>query len=215
MTAGNLRLMGLVASLCAAAMIAMLLAWATVARSAPPSEDRVANIQILGVNDFHGNLEPPTTRVGGRPVGGAAYMDTYLNEYEAKNPERTIKVHAGDMVGASPLISSYFHDEPTVYAMNQMEFDVGTLGNHEFDEGGKEMLRLLQGGRRKGEDALKDDENGDPINTSTKGFPGAEFPYTSANTVYDKSGKLVLKPYRIVERKGVKVGFIGVTTEDT
>ena len=129
MTAGNLRSMGLVASLCVAAMIAMLLAWATVARSAPkpPPENRTANIQLLGVNDFHGNLEPPTTRVGGRPVGGAAYLDTYLNEYEAKNPERTIRVHAGDMVGASPLISSYFHDEPTVYAMNEMEFDVGTL----------------------------------------------------------------------------------------
>ena len=63
-------------------------------------------------------------------------------------PGRTIRVHAGDMVGASPMVSSYFHDEPSVRAMNLMDFDVGTLGNHEFDEGGDEMVRLLRGGQR-------------------------------------------------------------------
>jgi 5'-nucleotidase len=84
----------------------------------------------------------------GGAAGGAAYLDAYLDSYAAFNPDNTIRVHAGDMVGASPLISSYFHDEPTIKATNLMEFDVGTIGNHEFDEGGQEMLRLIKGGQR-------------------------------------------------------------------
>ncbi len=217
MTAGRFRLAGLVVALCVALMLAGASVWAANANSAPKPtpEDRTANVQLLGVNDFHGNLEPPTTRVGGRPVGGAAYLDTYLNEYEAKNPERTIRVHAGDMVGASPLISSYFHDEPTVYAMNEMEFDVGTLGNHEFDEGGEEMLRLINGGQRNDGLQFKEDANGQPVNTSDPNFPGADFPYIAANTILKSSGQTVLPPTQVVERDGVRVGFIGVTTEDT
>ena len=72
-------------------------------------------------------------------------------------PGRTIKVHAGDLVGASPLASSYFHDEPSIEVANSMGFDVGTLGNHEFDEGVDELERLLDGGRRGGEEAFKRD----------------------------------------------------------
>ena len=104
--------------------------------------DRV-KIRLLGVNDFHGHLEAP--RAG---VGGAAWLMAHLQK--ATVPGRTIRVHAGDMVGASPLISSWFHDEPMMLAGNMFRFDVGTLGNHEFDEGGDELIRLLQGGRRTG-----------------------------------------------------------------
>ena len=215
MTAVRLRLAGLVVALCVALMLAVVSIWAASAQSKPTPEDHTANIQLLGVNDFHGNLEPPATRVGGRPVGGAAYLDTYLNEYEAKNPGRTIRVHAGDMVGASPLISSYFHDEPTVYAMNNMEFDVGTLGNHEFDEGGEEMLRLINGGQRDDGLQFKEGPDGQAINTSDPNFPGADFPYIAANTILKSSGQTVLPPAQVVERDGVRVGFIGVTTEDT
>ena len=108
----------------------------------------VVKLRLLGVNDFHGHLEPP------RPgVGGAAWLKAHLDR--ATLPGRTIRVHAGDMVGATPLISSWFHDEPTVEAANEMGFDVGTLGNHEFDEGGDELMRLLGGGRRGGPAALK------------------------------------------------------------
>jgi 5'-nucleotidase len=92
------------------------------------------------------------------------------------------------MVGASPLISSHFHDEPTIEATNLMEFDVGTLGNHEFDEGGAEALRLVQ---------------------------RARYPYVAANTVTRDGSELILPPYEIVERDGIRVGFIGVTTVDT
>ena len=207
-------------TLAIALMFALVLLWAASAESKPgPNpvpEDRTTNIQLLGVNDFHGNLEPSTRRdQPGRTLGGAAYLDAYLDRYESANPERTIRVHAGDMVNASPLISSYFHDEPTVYAMNEMEFDVGTLGNHEFDEGGEEMLRLINGGQRTDGRQFKDGADGQPINTSNPDFDGADFPYIAANTVYKDTGKTVLPPYQVVKKDGVKVGFIGVTTLET
>src|SRR5829696_6969044 len=151
----------------------------------PDARERpgTVELQLLGVNDFHGHLEPPEPN-----VGGAAWLGAWLNKAAISHPERTIRVHAGDMVGASPLISSHFHDEPTIEATNLMGFDVGTLGNHEFDEGGAEMLRLV---RR------------------------AEYPYIGANTVDRDTGEPILPPYQVVERAGVKVGFIGVTTTDT
>jgi 5'-nucleotidase len=218
MTAGRLRSISLVVSLCLASMLAISLAWVAVAHGAakpkPVPQNRITDIQLLGVNDFHGNLEPPR-QVDGRTVGGAAYLASYLNEYEADNPKRTITVHAGDLVGATPLISSYFHDEPTIYAANLMGFDVGTLGNHEFDEGGEEMLRLINGGQRDDGKQFKDGPDGTPVNTSDPNFPGADFPYVAANTVYKDSGRTVLPPYQVVKRQDIKVGFIGVTTLET
>jgi 5'-nucleotidase len=140
-------------------------------------------IQLLGVNDFHGHLEPPEPG-----IGGAAWLGAWLNRAATSHSDRTIRVHAGDMVGASPLISSHFKDVPTIEATNLMGFDVGTLGNHEFDEGGAEMLRLVR---------------------------HAHYPYLAANTVDRETGKPILPPYQIIERAGVKIGFIGVTTTDT
>ena len=118
------------------------------------------------------------------------------------------------MVGASPLVSSRSHDEPTVKAMNLTRFDVGTLGNHEFDEGAAEALRLVHGGRRVGREAARPAPAGNLVNTSDPGFAGATFPYLAANTV-DRHGRGVLPSYTIVERAGVRAGFIGVTTEST
>jgi 5'-nucleotidase len=161
------RLVGLMA---AALVLALSAIWASQAASKPAPSDRISNLQILGVNDFHGNLEPPS-KVSNRTVGGAAYLDAYLEQAEAENPDRTITVHAGDMVGGSPLISSYFHDEPTIYATNLMQFDIGTLGNHEFDEGGEEMLRLINGGHREDGFQFKDGADGQPVDTSDPDFP--------------------------------------------
>ena len=210
----------LAGSLTAALVIAITLLWAASAQSKPGPkpvpQDRIADVQLLGVNDFHGNLKPTSRRdQPGKTLGGAAYLDAYLDRYEAQNPERTIRVHAGDMVGASPLISGYFHDEPTIYATNEMGFDVGTLGNHEFDEGGEEMLRLINGGQRNDGLQFKDGVDGEPVNTSDPNYSGAEYPYVAANTVYKDSGKTVLPPYKVVKRDGVNVGFIGVTTLET
>jgi 5'-nucleotidase len=163
-----------------------------------PRARGAAEIRLLGVNDLHGYLEKT------KESAGAAYLDASMDRYEAQRPERTIRVHAGDMVSASPLVSAHFHDEPTVLAMNRMGFDVGTLGNHEFDEGKKEMLRLIDGGQR--EDAGE---------TSAPGFPGADFPYVAANTLDPGTSRSVLPPSVVVERDGVRVGFIGVTTLET
>ncbi len=148
-----------------------------------PPQAGLVELQLLGVNDFHGHLEPPAP-----DVGGAAWLSAHLARAGRSHPGRTITVHAGDMVGASPLVSSHFNDEPTIEATNRMGFDVGTVGNHEFDEGGAELLRLLR---------------------------GARYPYVAANTIERESGRPLLPPFRIVQRAGVRVGFIGVTTEET
>jgi len=167
-----------------------------------------ANVRLLGVNDFHGNLETPATT--GEPTGGAAYLAAYLDRYDEQSSGGAIRVHAGDMVGGSPLISGYFHDEPTIEALNEMQFDVGTVGNHEFDEGGDELLRLINGGHR--DDSKQFVKNED---TSAPDFPGASFPYISANALRKDTGETLLPPYKILERDGAQIGFIGVATEET
>jgi 5'-nucleotidase len=172
-----------------------------------PAPDGRVHIRLLGVNDLHGHLEPP------RPgIGGAAWLKAHLDR--ASLPGRTIRVHAGDMVGTSPLVSSHFHDEPTIEAANEIGFDVGTVGNHEFDEGGDELLRLLRGGRRTGPEALRPAAHGGFENTSSPDYAGAGFPYLAANTL-DRDGEPLLAPYKIVERAGARIGFIGVTTPST
>jgi 5'-nucleotidase len=172
----------------------------------PPS--RTVDLQVLGLNDLHGNLE--ATKVSGQDAGGVDWLGGYLAAAKAQNPRGTIVAHAGDTVGASPLISSWFHDEPAIVATNLMGLDVGTVGNHEFDEGGTEMLRLINGGHR---DDGKQFKNG--VDTSDANFPGADYPYVSANVTYADSGRYVLPPFTVIKREGVKVGFIGVTTTET
>lgn len=204
------RLLPGLAAFVAATLVALLGLYAEAGTPKPRKKELrrgVVQLRLLGVNDFHGHLEPP------RPgIGGAAWLKSHLDR--ATLPNRTIRVHAGDMVGATPLISSWFHDEPTIEAANEIGFDVGTVGNHEFDEGGDELMRLLQGGRRTGPEALKPDVTGQLVNTSSPEFAGADFPYIAANTV-DRDGQLLLPPYEIVGRAGVRVGFIGVTTLST
>jgi 5'-nucleotidase len=173
-----------------------------------PHKPKTVDLQVLGVNDLHGNLEP--VAVSGQPAGGVAYLGSYLAAAKAADPKGTIIAHAGDTVGASPLISSWFHDEPTIEATNLMDFDAGTLGNHEFDEGGTELLRLIRGGHREDGKQFKDGTD-----TSDPDFEGADYPYVSANVTYADSGKYVLPPFTIVKREGIPVGLIGVTTTET
>jgi 5'-nucleotidase len=189
------------AAFAGAVLVALLGLRAGADQPPPPPLSGTVELQLLGVNDFHGHLEPPQS-----DVGGAAWLGAHLARAARSHPERTITVHAGDMVGASPLVSSYFHDEPAIEATNMMRFDVGTVGNHEFDEGGAEMLRLIRGGQR---------TDGPRAFTSDPDWQGARYPYVAANTVERDSGVPVLPPYEVVERAGVRVGFVGVTTEDT
>ncbi|MBS8265737.1 bifunctional 2',3'-cyclic-nucleotide 2'-phosphodiesterase/3'-nucleotidase [Mesobacillus boroniphilus] len=156
------------------------------------------DVQLLGINDFHGQINI-TKKVSNRNAGRADYLAAYLKEREAANPENTFMLHAGDAVGASAPASALLQDEPTIEILNKIGFDLGTLGNHEFDEGVEEMMRLINGGTH--------EKTGD--------FAGANFPYVAANVVNKETGELILNPYEIKEFGGVPVGFIGVVYSDT
>jgi 5'-nucleotidase len=168
-------------------------------------------VQLLGLNDFHGHLEsttpgtiapdPASPRV---PAGGAEYLATHLRQKERTNRRNTLIVSAGDLIGASPLLSALFHDEPTIEAMNKMGLDLNAVGNHEFDEGAAELLRMQRGGCHPVDGCL--DGNG---------FRGAKFRFLGANVEWQDSGRTIFPPYSIKRFDGVKVGFIGMTLEGT
>lgn len=149
------------------------------------------------MNDLHGHLDT-YDQFKGKKVGGADYLAAYLNKYRQEH-EHTLLIHAGDMIGGSPPISSLLQDEPTMECLDLLQFDVGTIGNHELDDGIEEMKRLLSGGPH-------------PI---TGNFPGSETPYISANIIDKKTNRHVFPPYLIKEIDGVKIGFIGVVTTKT
>ncbi|WP_339130234.1 bifunctional metallophosphatase/5'-nucleotidase [Streptomyces sp. f51] len=176
---------------------------------------RYQDVQLLSFNDLHGNLEPPTGSSGRVTelqadgttktidAGGVEYLATHLRDAR-KGHKYSITAAAGDMVGASPLISGLFHDEPTIEALNGLDLDVTSVGNHEFDEGAKELARLQKGGCHPTDGCY-----------GGKKFTGADFPYLAANVTDEKTGKPILKPYWVWKKNGVKIGFIGVTLEGT
>ncbi|MCL6570265.1 MAG: bifunctional 2',3'-cyclic-nucleotide 2'-phosphodiesterase/3'-nucleotidase [Bacillus sp. (in: Bacteria)] len=164
--------------------------------------DQTVHVQLLGINDLHGQLDYKTT-VSGKPTGGIEYLAGYLKEREAANSSNTLMVQAGDAVGASRPVSALLQDEPTIRLLNELGFDVGTVGNHEFDEGVDEMMRLINGGAH-------------PKTETDYGvFEGADFPYVVANVVMEETNELILPPYVVKEVDGVKIGFIGVVTTET
>lgn len=200
------------------------LAAATVPGSASAGENhgggghwpgRYQDVQLLSFNDLHGNLEPPAGSSGRVTehqhdgttktidAGGVEYLATHLRQAR-KGEKYSITAAGGDMVGASPLISGLFHDEPTIEALNKLDLDVTSVGNHEFDEGAKELARLQNGGCHPKDGCYTDQK-----------FQGADFPYLAANVLDEKTRKPILKPYWVWKKNGVKVGFIGVTLEGT
>ncbi|GAA2613731.1 bifunctional metallophosphatase/5'-nucleotidase [Streptomyces violaceus] len=176
---------------------------------------RYQDVQLLSFNDLHGNLEPPAGSSGRVTeqqhdgttktidAGGVEYLATHLRQAR-KGEKYSVTAAGGDMVGASPLISGLFHDEPTIEALNKLDLDVTSVGNHEFDEGAKELGRLQNGGCHPKDGCYTD-----------KRFKGADFPYLAANVLDEKTKKPILKPYWVWKKKDVKVGFIGVTLEGT
>src|SRR5687767_1380750 len=125
--------------------VAALVSIATISQVLGPA---TVVVQLLAINDFHGNIEPPTGgngAVGQTPAGGAEYLATHLKNAIARNPNSII-VAAGDLIGASPLLSALFHDEPAIESLNAMNLSVTSVGNHEFDHGWEELLRLQRGG---------------------------------------------------------------------
>ncbi len=167
----------------------------------PPGQ--LVDVQLLALNDFHGNLEPPGGTIEGAPAGGAEYLASHVRRLEATN-RNTVVVSAGDLIGASPLLSALFHDEPTIEAMNRIGLDLNAVGNHEFDEGADELLRMQKGGCHPVDGCLDGD-----------GFAGAEFGFLAANVVRSDTGRTLLPPYQIRKFQGAKVAFIGMTLEGT
>lgn len=185
----------------------------------------VVRVKLLAINDFHGQLSAGR-RVAGRPVGSAPVLTSYLKSARAGREGQTVLVHAGDHVGASPASSALLQDEPAIAFLNQLANDhcrypeyeherdeypewsprcdlVGTLGNHEFDEGVAELRRLLNGGNHTNGPFLDDP------------WRGARFPVVSANVVDAVTGKPVLPPYVIKRIDGMPIAFIGATLQAT
>ncbi|NUR39629.1 MAG: bifunctional metallophosphatase/5'-nucleotidase [Streptomyces sp.] len=214
----TVRLLAAAAGLATAgALAAALPSSAAPVESGKPGKapSRYQDVQLLSFNDLHGNLEPPSGSSGRVTelqadgttktidAGGVEYLATHLREARAGN-KYSITAAGGDMVGASPLISGLFHDEPTIEALNKLDLDVTSVGNHEFDEGARELARLQKGGCHPTAGCYTDEE-----------FEGADFPYLAANVLNEKTNKPILKPYYVWQKNGIKVGFIGVTLEDT
>jgi 5'-nucleotidase len=162
---------------------------------------REVNLQILSINDFHGNIATTSGAFGG--VGRADFLAANMRAAEAE-ADNSIIVSAGDLIGASPLISALFHDEPTIEAMNLIGLDINGVGNHEFDEGAAELLRMQYGGSH----PVDGDLDGDP-------FLGADFEFLAANVVVDDTGETIFPAYTVKNYQGVKVAFIGMTLEGT
>jgi 5'-nucleotidase len=165
---------------------------------------------LLAFNDFHGNIDPPTGSgglVNGTPAGGAEYLSYWVKKLRAEQEplvDRVLTVAAGDNVGASPLVSAAFHDEPAIEIENEIGLDLTSVGNHEFDEGTTELKRLQFGGCH----PVDGCQDGD-------GFAGADFPILAAN-VTDKTTKLpILLPFAIKFVGTVPVAFVGMTLENT
>ncbi|MEU0314041.1 bifunctional metallophosphatase/5'-nucleotidase [Nocardioides sp. NPDC006273] len=216
----------------AVAVAAVALAAAAVATplatsaSAKPGKHLV-DVQLLSFNDFHGNLEAPSGSSGrlvtghhidpatGKPVddtvnvGGVEYLASHLAEAR-KGHDRSLTVAAGDLIGASPLLSAAFHDEPSIEALNQLGLDVTAVGNHEFDEGYQELQRIADGG------CIDDGDGEDNQNScAAHDYEGADFDILASNVIEDASGETILPSYAIKEVDGAKIGFIGMTLEAT
>src|SRR5918911_369605 len=198
------------------------------AAAAKSSHD--VHVQLLAINDLHGHLSPSTPgtiQVGccnpvfnssgvqtgwtqkTVPAGGIAYLAAHMRTLRGTNPN-TITVGAGDLIGASPLVSALFHDEPTIEGMNSIGLNVSGVGNHEFDEGVGELLRMQYGNQNGGDGCHPVDgcQDGTP-------FGGSLFQYLAANVFYAGTDDTILPPYEIRKVGNAKVAFIGLTFEAT
>ncbi|HVF15921.1 MAG TPA: bifunctional metallophosphatase/5'-nucleotidase [Steroidobacteraceae bacterium] len=184
-------------------------------RTAPPT---AVDISIAAFNDFHGHLSPPASPTliesrGGNsplPTGGIAYLSTLLKSLRATQSNHVF-VAAGDLIGGSPLNSALFYDEPTIEMLSQIGLEFSSVGNHEFDRGREELLRMQDGGCAAPS----------PRRESCQGerFSGARFSYLAANVIDEKTGRTILPPYGVKrfnsEHGTVSVAFIGLVLKET
>jgi 5'-nucleotidase len=195
-------------------LAAALLAIGLGPSSPASAQAALVELRILAINDFHGHLQPPP---GGIRIadpadkaekvtvaaGGAEHMATAVRQLR-EGSKNTIFVAAGDLIGASPFLSAMFHDEPTIESLDMMGLAITSVGNHEFDEGKNELLRMQNGGCH-------------PIDgcQGPHPFTGAKFRYLAASTFEKSTGRTVFPPYEIREFGGIPVAFIGLTLKGT
>ena len=182
----------------------------TIAQDVRPPID----VTILAINDFHGHLKPPPggiviadpadrakkTRIS---AGGAEQMATLVKRLRADAPN-SVFVAAGDLIGASPLLSAIFADEPTIESLSAMGLEISAVGNHEFDKGPGELLRMQNGGCHPVKGCF-----------GPRPFAGAKFRYLAASTIVTSTGRTLFPPYTLKEFGGVPVAFIGLTLKGT
>jgi 5'-nucleotidase len=217
MSASGLRRRTPVAAAAGFAVVLALGISAAPSSAAPKPKAKPVPVQLLSFNDYHGHIEPDSGSDaavalpgGGSAVtNGAAYLATHLAQLRAGH-QNTITAAAGDLIGGSTFTSGVFHDEPSVETLNAMHLDVSSVGNHEFDEGVTELLRMQYGGCHPVDGCFQQDAAGVDIP-----YPGASFPWLAANVVNTTSGKTVLPPTWIKTVQGAKIGFIGMTLEGT
>ncbi|MDT0212969.1 bifunctional metallophosphatase/5'-nucleotidase [Rothia sp. ARF10] len=195
-----------------AAACAATLAATPASADRPVDTKATTTVQLLSFNDYHGHLEatdPKLTPVedpSQTPVGGAEYLSSTLSALRQKSGYAgNLTVAAGDLIGGSPFLSGMFHDEPSVESLNEMKLDVSSVGNHEFDEGTDELLRMQNGGCHPTDGCYFPESP----------YAGADFQWLSANVVRKDSGDTLLPGTSIKKIKGARVGFIGMTLEAT
>lgn len=195
------------------AFVALAIA-ALLAACATPRPTEPVAVKVLAINDFHGNLKPPAGGIRTKdpadaaktvtvPAGGSEHMATLVTELRAKNPNHVF-VAAGDLIGATPLLSALFRDEPTIESLSLMGLEIAAVGNHEFDKGTEELLRMQRGGCH-------------PIDgcKGTQPFKGASFRYLAASTFVEATGRTLLPAYHVKRFEGIPVAFIGLTLKAT
>ncbi len=197
-------------------LAAAALAWGCQSVPRPEPRSAQAPVQILSINDFHGQVAPGQ-KAEGRPVGSAPVLAAYMKKAQQDFGGFTFFASAGDLVGASPPESALLMDEPAIMFMNLMGNDkcsagdrlnpacnvVATLGNHEFDETLSELKRLVEGGNHPKGPFLQDP------------WPGAAFPYVAANVVKKDTGRPIFPPYVVKDADGVPMAFIGAVLKET
>jgi 5'-nucleotidase len=196
--------------------------------AAGPALGTAVTLHVLTFNDFHGNLQTPASPDGLRPAGGAAVLAAYLKTGRARDPAGTLIIHAGDLLGASPPVTRLLQNEPAIQFLNLLADAhcpygvatrfysaagwrehpdtcqvIGTPGNHEFDAGPEELLRLLNGGNAKAGPFLENP------------WRGSRVPYVCANVLDRRTGHTLLPPYAVVVVRGVPVGVIGAVLKET
>ncbi len=200
-------------SLLALSSLTLVSGCATLPRTVSPVASGPVEVQILGINDFHGNLEPPRSTIDVTladgsvtkvPAGGVAYLAGAAKALR-QGQKRSITVSAGDMIGASPLVSALFLDEPSIAAMNMVGVEYNAVGNHEFDKGSAELLRMQSGG-------CSQHVTRPPCRVEP--FAGARFAFLAANVV-KRDGKTLFPGTGIKDFGDVQIGFIGMTLKET